>query len=141
MLKWKGLSPAAAWDSGHSHHTVVARLEYADGSPADDAAGMLQVVTRIGWEQFSTDLASAVRLVIPGGMASWGGIGVVGKDQLVNDLIAVYTFAARPHRLHQRPIEPRVATGFPERQLRDRRNGIRNLSAFCPRRPFLGECV
>lgn len=102
--RWRALMDAAhksaqaAWDSGRSHHTVVARLEYAEGSPGDDAAGMLQVVTRIGWGLFSTDLASAVRLVIPGGMASWGGIGVVGKDQYVNDLIAVYTFA-RPDPL------------------------------------------
>lgn len=65
-------SAQAGWDSGRSHHTVVARLEYADGSPGTDAAGMLQIVTRVGWVLFSTDLASAVRLEIPGGMASCG---------------------------------------------------------------------
>ena len=86
------LSAQTAWDSGRSHHTLVARHEYADGSPGDDAAGMLQVVTAIGWELIGTDLTSAVRVVIPGGMASWGGIGVLGKDQYASDLIAVYTF-------------------------------------------------
>ena len=60
----------------------VARHEYADGSPGDDAAGMLQVVTAIGWELIGTDLTSAVRVVIPGGMASWGGLRVLGKDSM-----------------------------------------------------------
>ena len=70
----------------------MTRLEYADGSPPDDVGGMLQVVTAIGWVLCNTDLASAVRTVIPGGVVGWGGFGVLGKDQHVSDLIAVYTF-------------------------------------------------
>ena len=67
---------------GRSHFTLVGRLEYADASPADDVAGMLQVVTRIGWELFSTDVASAVRVVIPGGVASFGGIGCSARTSM-----------------------------------------------------------
>jgi hypothetical protein len=98
MMNKTHLAAQAAWDSGRTHHTLVARHEYADGSPGDDAAGMLQVVSEVGWELIGSDLASAVRVAIPGGMVGWGGIGVLGKDQYASDMIAVYTF--------RRPTDP-----------------------------------
>ena len=84
-------SAQQAWESGRTHHVLVTRLEYADGSPPDDVGGMLQVVTAIGWVLCNTDLASAVRVVIPGD----GGLGRLRRSRqgsAVSDLIAVYTF-------------------------------------------------
>ena len=85
-------SATDAWETGRTFYTTTARVECADGTPGDDIAGILQMVESVGWRLDSSEYVSSVRLVIPGGMVGFGGIGVLGKDQYKNDITGVYTF-------------------------------------------------
>jgi hypothetical protein len=75
-------SATDAWDTGRTFYTTTARIESADGIPSDDVAGILQMVESVGWRLDSSDYVSSVRLVIPGGVVGFGGIGVLGKDPI-----------------------------------------------------------
>lgn len=81
-----------AWDTGRTFYVMQVTLDHADGKPPEDAAGSLQLVESIGWKLEHAGYVSQPKTQIPGGVVGFGGIGVLGKDKFLNDLVGVYTF-------------------------------------------------